>query len=126
VPYLPATTDRARMALAANEHARDRGLGGRGVNRLAFGSWLNPLPPETVVDVVDALVTDASSSDAFAVEAGMFAVFTYLDDVAGLESPTSATSRRFEASTASWWCRTRIPASFDAPLRVSRVTAAPA
>jgi hypothetical protein len=98
VPYLPATINRARMALEANERARARGLPGRGVNRLAFGSWLNPLPPETVADVIDTLVTDASDGDAFALEAGMFAVFTYLDHAGGLETLPDAAARRFEAA----------------------------
>ncbi len=97
VPCLPTTIDRARMALDANERARARGLPGRGVNRLAFGSWLNPLPPETAADVVDALVTDASVGDAFALEAGMFAVFTYLGHVGGLETLPGPAGRRFEA-----------------------------
>jgi len=44
VPFLPATINRARMALGANERARARGVPSSGVNRLAFGSWLNPLP----------------------------------------------------------------------------------
>jgi hypothetical protein len=98
VPCMPATIERARMALEANERARAGGLPGRGVNRLAFGSWLNPLPPETVADVVDALVIDASDSDPYAVEAGMFAVFTYLKHVGGLETLPDPTGRRFEAA----------------------------
>jgi hypothetical protein len=96
VPHLPATVERARIALEANRRAR--GLPGRSVNRLAFGSWLNPLPPETAADVIDALVTDSSGGDASAVEAGMFAVFTYLDHVGGLEALPDLTRRRFEAA----------------------------
>jgi len=96
VAHLPATIERARIALEANEHARGRP--GRSINRLAFGSWLNPLPPETAADVVDALVTDSSGGDAYAVEAGMFAVFTYLDHVGGLETLPDPTGRRFEAA----------------------------
>ncbi len=96
VPHLPATVERARIALEAN--GRARGLPGRSVNRLAFGSWLNPLPPETAADVLDALVTDSSDGDAYAVEAGMFAVFTYLDHVGGLETLPDPTGRRFEAA----------------------------
>ena len=96
VPHLPATVERARIALEANRRAR--GVPGRGVNSLAFGSWLNPLPPEIAADVIDALVTDSSGGDASAVEAGMFAVFTYLDHVGGLEALPDLTSRRFEAA----------------------------
>jgi hypothetical protein len=98
VPRLPATIERAQVAVEANERARAAGLPGGGVNRLAFGSWLNPLPPETVADVVDALVIGASGGDAYAVEAGMFAVYTYLDHVGGLETLPDPADRRFEAA----------------------------
>jgi len=48
--------------------------------------------------VVDALVIDASGSDAFAAEAGMFAVFTYLGHVGGLQTLPEPSGRRFEVA----------------------------
>ncbi len=42
-------------------------------------------------------MTDASDGDAFALEAGMFAVFTYLDHAGGLETLPDPAGRRFKA-----------------------------
>jgi hypothetical protein len=43
-------------------------------------------------------VIDASDGDAYAVEAGLFAVFTYLDHVGGLEALRPPTTRRIETA----------------------------
>jgi hypothetical protein len=92
---LQATPLRARRAVDAAIAAERAGQRASGLQRLAFGSWLAPLPPEEAIQVIEQLADEAERIDDFAtIDAALFAAETYIGRQEKLDVEFLALGRR--------------------------------
>jgi hypothetical protein len=86
----PATTVSLELALEAYRAAQDDGSTQFELNRLVFGSWPHPLPPEAALDLLEALSSLAAEQESYAaLDAAMFAIHSYLEQIGGVAAVPS-------------------------------------